>query len=133
MYLDFLSKQKVYLYLVFRVVIGYLFFQHGAQKLFGWFGSKGTVELMSLMGLAGVLELLVGLALLLGLFSRLAALGGVAVMLGALFKVHLPQALNPALNGGELAVLYLASFLVLLAHGNGIWSLEKYLLKKELF
>ena len=40
---------------VLRIVAGFLFLQHGAQKLFGWFDGQ-TVELASLMGLAGIIE-----------------------------------------------------------------------------
>ena len=129
------------LYLVFRVLIGLLFFQHGGQKLFGWFGGlsgdSASVALLSLMGLAGVIELVGGLAIALGFFSRLAALGGALEMIAAYFIVHFPQGLNPFTfppgNGGELALIYLASFLVILAFGSRKWSLEKSLLKKEIF
>lgn len=54
-----------------RIVAGILFFSHGAQKLFGWFGgfgpSGGTVNLMSLMGAAGIIEVIAGIGIALGL------------------------------------------------------------------
>lgn len=120
-------------YAIFRIIVGLLFVQHGAQKLLGWFGAQGTVPLMSLMGFAGTVELIGGLAIALGFFSRLAAVGGLAVMLGALATVHFPQGLVPIMNKGELALLFLACFVMVLVHGNGKWSLEKLLLKKEVF
>ena len=122
-------------YVIFRVLVGFLFFQHGLQKLFGWFGgiNGGTVELMSLLGLAGAIELVGGAAIMLGIFTRLGALLGGAVMLVAYIKIHAPQGLAPIVNGGELAALYFAAFLLLFIHGNMKWSLEKVLLKKETF
>jgi uncharacterized membrane protein YphA (DoxX/SURF4 family) len=53
-----------------RIVVGFLFFTHGGQKLFGWFGADGTVELLSRMGVAGILEFVGGLMIMLGLFTR---------------------------------------------------------------
>jgi putative oxidoreductase len=122
-------------YLVFRVLVGLLFAQHGLQKIFGMFGGLGgnSAELLSLMGLAGLIELLGGFAIALGLFARLAAFVASLQLLIAYFRVHAPSGLIPILNGGELALLYLASFLVIVAYGAGKWSLEKALLKKETF
>ncbi|MDP3734508.1 MAG: DoxX family protein [Nanoarchaeota archaeon] len=136
MYIGKLSeKHKDKLYLILRVVVGFLFLQHGGQKLFGWFGGLGgsSAPLLSLMGLAGIIELFGGLMIVLGLFNRLAALLGAIEMLVAYFMVHFPQGWNPMSNGGELALLYFAAFLVILAMGNGKWSLERALLKKEMF
>ena len=121
------------LYVVFRVIVGYLFFAHGAGKLFGVLGGPGPFEVMSLMGLAGIIETLVGLGIFFGVFSRLASIGGLAVMIGALITQHIPKGINPMTNGGELALIYLAVFLTILANGNGKLSLEKKVLKKEVF
>jgi len=133
MKLDFLKKNHDNLYFVFRVLVGLMFFMHGAQKMLGWFGGNKVTDLASFMGVAGVIELVGGLAILLGFFSRLGALAGSLVMLGALVQVHLPRGWNPLLNGGELPLLYLAAFLVVMAHGNKGKSLEQSLLKKETF
>ena len=133
MYFNKLVKSSgSYLYLVFRLLIGLVFFIHGSGKLFGWFGGS-TVPLAGLFGVAGVIETLAGLGILLGFFTRLAAVGGLAVMIGALVKVHLPQGWNPLQNGGEPATLFFAAFLVLIVYGAGMWSLERALLKKEYF
>ena len=118
-----------YHYVLFRVLVGLMFFLHGFGKLFG----AKAMPLMSLMGLMGVLELVVGLGVLLGFLTRLAAFGGAIVMLVAYFKVHAFTALSPLANGGEAAVLYFVAFLVLMVYGNGKLNLEKVLLKKELF
>ncbi len=124
-----LNSYGEYHYFVFRVLVGLMFFLHGFGKLSG----AKAAPLMSLMGLAGVLELLIGLGVLVGFLTRLAAFGGAIVMLVAYFKVHAFTALSPLANGGELAVMYFVAFLVLMVYGNGKWNLEKVLLKKELF
>src|SRR3989344_4717270 len=127
------NKFQEYLYFVFRVVVGLLFLQHGGQKLFGWFGGLGgnPAELISLMGLAGVIEFFGGLAIVLGLFTRLTAAIAAIEMVIAYFMVHLPQGQIPLLNQGEPALLFFASFLVLLAYGPDKWSLGKLIFKKE--
>ena len=125
-------KYKDQMYLVFRVFVGLLFAQHGAQKLFGLLGGQ-QAALASLFGAAGVIELVGGLMLALGLFVRPAALVTAGEMVVAYFMVHAKMGLVPIQNQGELALLYFAAFLVLLVHGAGRWGLERALLKKESF
>ncbi len=128
---------KNYFYFVFRIFVGLLFLQHGIQKLFGAFGGIGgngqPVELISLMGLAGLIETLGGLAITFGLFARLAAFVAGIEMLIAYFIAHMPNGSIPLLNQGELALLYFASFLIIMVYGAGILSLEKLIFKKEFF
>lgn len=128
------NKFQEYFYFAFRVLVGLFFLQHGGQKLFGWFGGLGgnPVELVSLMGLAGIIEFFGGLAILLGIFTRLAALISAAEMIVALFMAHFQQGYVLIKNGGEPAALFFASFLVLLAYGAGRWNLGKMLFKKEI-
>ncbi|NQV91966.1 DoxX family protein [Candidatus Woesearchaeota archaeon] len=117
------------LYGIFKVIVGLMFFLHGWGKLFG----AKAAPLMSLMGVAGVIEFAVGIMLVFGLWSRLGALIAGLEMLVAYFYMHIPGGFNPLNNGGELALLFFAAFLVVLYHGNGKWSLEKVLFKKETF
>ena len=121
------------MYGLFRIAVGLMFAQHGAQKLFGWFGDKAAVELFSLMGFAGFVELFGGLAVALGIFTRLAAFGSSAIMVGAYTTVHMSNGLMPIVNRGELALLYLACFLLIMVKGSQTCSLEKKLLGKEYF
>ncbi len=130
---DLLKKYQKNIFVFFRVLVGLLFLQHGAQKLFGWFSTKGAVQLFSLMGLAGVIEFFGGLAIALGILTRLSALGSIITMLWAYFQVHFPKGIIPIMNKGELALVYLAAFLVILVFGAGKWSLEKKLWGKEIF
>ena len=128
-----LKKYHGQFYLVFRVLVGLMFFQHGAQKLLGWFGAEATVPLFSLIGLAGILELVGGLAIASGLFTRLVALVLGAEMLVAYLKIHAGNGLAPLVNQGELALMYFAAFIILMMHGGQKWTLEEALFKKERF
>lgn len=107
-----------------RAVAGLLFMQHGAQKLFAVLGREEAVELMSLMGLAGVLEFFGGLAILVGLFTRPVAFVLSGQMAFAYFMAHFPQGWVPIQNGGELAALYCFVFLFLAAAGGGTYGFD---------
>lgn len=111
---------------VFRIVTGILFLAHGLVKLFGFpeGAAPGQVPLVSLFGLAAVLELVGGAAIVLGLFTRPVAFVLAGQMAVAYFMAHAPQGLYPVLNGGELAILYTFAFLYFAAAGAGPWSLD---------
>ena len=112
---------------IFRVMVGALFMLHGTQKLFGFPPSDalpGPVNLMSMMGVAGMLEVLGGALIVLGLLTRPVAFLLAGEMAVAYFTVHHPRAFLPISNGGELAVLYCFSFLYLVFAGAGVWSLD---------
>jgi putative oxidoreductase len=107
-----------------RVVTGFLFWQHGAQKLFGFPGGERVGEVFSMMGLAGILELAGGTLLVLGLFTRPVAFVLAGQMAWAYFQVHAPEGFWPLLNGGELAAFYSFLFLYVAARGGGVFSLD---------
>ena len=113
---------------VLRIGAGLLFMQHGAQKLFGMFGGMGpnggTVELMSQMGLAGVLEFFGGLLVVLGLLTRPVALLLAIEMLVAFFQAHFPRGGVPLENGGEVPLLYMFVWLFFAGNGAGPWSID---------
>jgi putative oxidoreductase len=111
---------------VFRIVLGLLFLAHGLVKLFGFptGAQPGVVPLLSIFGLAGVLELVGGVAIMLGLFTRPVAFIMSGQMAVAYFMAHASQGFYPILNGGELAILYCFAFLYLAAAGAGPWSLD---------
>ncbi len=91
-----------------RIVVGLLFMQHVAQKLFGFPPSNHPsppLELLSLVGIAGILEFFGGLFILLGLFTRSVAFLLWGVMAVAFFKAHAPNGFWPVSYGGELALL----------------------------
>jgi putative oxidoreductase len=111
---------------VMRIVFAFLFLQHGGQKLFDFPIAKSgsPLELFSLVGLAGMLELFGGLLLLIGLFTRPVAFVLSGMMAVAYFIAHAPRGFLPIVNQGELAVLYCFVFLYLATAGGGPWGLD---------
>jgi putative oxidoreductase len=109
-----------------RMVGAFLYLAHGTQKLFVWPTTEPghAVALVSLMGLAGVLEVFGGLLLFLGLFTRPVAFVLAGEMAVAYFMAHAPRGFWPILNHGELPVLFCFLFLYLAAVGGGPWSLD---------
>lgn len=111
-----------------RIGTGLLFMAHGAQKLLGWFGGMdgqgATAELMTQMGLAGVLELVGGALLVIGLFTRPVVVVLALEMIAAYFIAHMPRGLFPIENQGELALLYMLIFIHLAAVGPGPASVD---------
>ena len=124
---SFSARWAPYVLSVLRLVIGFLFAAHGAQKLLGFPVpmQTGTVPLLSFMGLAGALELVGGLLVMVGLFTRPAAFILSGQMAVAYFMAHAPHGFWPLLNKGELAVLYCFTFLYLSVAGGGEWSLDR--------
>lgn len=120
----YLGKFTPAIYALLRMVAGFMFSFHGTQKLFGWPGEGEPVELVSLMGLAGIIEFVGGILILIGLFASIAAFICSGQMAVAYFMAHLPQDWNPLINGGELSALYCFLFLFIAARGAGIWSLD---------
>jgi putative oxidoreductase len=118
-------------YAIFRIGVGFLFLFHGLDKLFGTFGGQ-KVELASLMGLAGVIELFGGLLVMIGLFASWAAFLSSGLMAAAYFMAHFPQGFWPYVNKGEMAVLYCFAFLYIAARGAGPWSVARALGKPSL-
>ncbi|MBI1972416.1 DoxX family protein [Candidatus Woesearchaeota archaeon] len=114
-----------FLYCLFRIFIGFLFFSHGAQKLFGWFGAQNPQPLFSLMGVAGIVEVITGILIFIGLWTRIAAFFAAGEMVIAYLMVHASQGINPLVNKGELALLFFAAFLVLIVYSSGKWSLQQ--------
>ena len=118
---------------VLRIITAFLYMQHGAQKLFGFFltPEKHAFPLFSFMGLGGVLEFFGGLLVLLGLFTRPVAFILSGQMAVAYFMVHAPKGFWPILTGGDLAAQWCFVFLYLAAAGGGVWSLDYVLRRKE--
>ncbi len=112
---------------VLRIIAALLFLEHGTQKLFGFPPREFPFELMSIYGVAAVLELVGGALLALGLFTRPVAFVLSGEMAFAYFMGHAPQGLFPAANGGDAAILYCFVFLYLVFEGPGPWSLDAWL------
>lgn len=111
-----------------RIAAGLFFLLHGGQKLLAWFGGPGgdgnAVELVSMMGLAGILELVGGALIVVGLFTRPVAFLLSGEMAVAYFTAHFPRGFWPIENNGEPAALYCFIFLFFAFNGAGPWSID---------
>lgn len=132
---------------ILRLVLGVVFFAHGAQKVFGWFGGfgfQGTMGAMTHLGMPAALvllimatELLGGLGLILGFLTRIPALGIIGLMIGAIFIVHLPNGFfmnwygNQKGEGFEFHLLAIAMAAALLLRGAGAFSLDRALYRER--
>lgn len=114
---------------IFRIVVGLLFLQHGLQK---WFGvpipmaNNQTVQLVSMVGIAGLIEIVTGTLVTVGLFTRYAALIASGEMAVAywIYANRMARGVTPLANGGNMEVLYCFAFLLLVFIGAGAWSLD---------
>jgi putative oxidoreductase len=122
----FLAGYASQAYALLRIVVGLLFFCYGAQKVFGLFGGIGgaPVPLASLLGVAGVLELILGALVTVGWLAGYAAFLASGEMAAAYFIAHFPQGFLPIQNHGEAAVFYCFVFLYMATQGAGIWSID---------
>ena len=111
-----------------RSVTGYLFLWHGSAKLLGvpHLAAFDKLQVFSLAGFSGALELVGGVLFLLGLFTRPVAFILSGEMAFAYFIGHAPRGnvILPMLNQGELAVMWCFVFLFFAAAGPGAWSVD---------
>lgn len=113
---------------ILRIVASMMFILAGTVKLFafpiGMPPNGSTAQLMSQVGIAGILEVFGGALLLLGLFTRPVAFLLAGEMAVAYFQFHFPQSIWPVVNNGVSAVLYCFTWLYFSAAGAGPWSLD---------
>lgn len=123
---QFLSKWTPTILGLLRIVTGFLFLQHGSAKLLGMphIAMFDGLQLMSLMGFAGILELVGGTLVMIGLFTRPTAFILSGQMAVAYFMAHAPGGFLPILNEGELAVMFSFVFLYFSAAGAGALSVD---------
>jgi putative oxidoreductase len=114
-----------------RIVVGFLFLWHGCAKLLHYPPpGMGDIQLFSLIGLAGILELVGGTLVCIGLFTKPVAFILSGEMAVAYFMAHAPGGFLPYVNHGEAAVFYCFVFLYLAAAGGGPISVDAMLRKK---
>ncbi len=128
--------------LIIRLVLGVVFFAHGAQKTLGWFGGYGLSGTMGFftqqMHIPAPLAFVViiaefpgCLALIIGLLSRVVAFGIACDMVGAILMVHLPNGFfmnwsgKQAGEGFEYFLLIIAMCVALIINGSGKWSADR--------
>ena len=131
----FLNKYRNYFLGLLRIISGYAFVLHATAKFWEFpmsmTSDKGSVELTSLMGIGGVIELVFGILLTLGLFTRVSAFLLSGQMAVAYFMFHAPKGFFfPLMNGGEPAILYCFIFLYFVFAGAGAFALDNKIAKK---
>jgi putative oxidoreductase len=117
---------------LFRFITGLVLFQYGVAKILKIPAESpfAKVELFSLYGAAGTLELILGGLLILGLFTRPVAFILSGEMAFAYFISHAPRSFFPVVNNGSLAIALCFACLYLSTAGGGPISLDAMLRKK---
>ena len=126
---------------ILRIVLGIVFFAHGAQLTLGWFGGHPfpqTLAALGKMGLPAPIAALVilaqflgGIGLIAGLLTRVAAIGIAAVMTGAIFTAHIHVGFfmnwfgQQKGEGYEYHLLAISNAVALIILGGGNFSLDK--------
>ena len=133
---------------ILRLVLGIVFFAHGAQKMLGWFGGYGFHGTMGFftqqMGIPAPFALLAicaeffgGLGLIVGLLSRIAAFGIICNMIVAVLTVHVHNGFfmnwygKQKGEGFEYHLLAIVGLLVMLVKGAGALSIDHALSGRE--
>jgi putative oxidoreductase len=126
--MKWLEKYADYAYVLMRIVAGLMFLFHGCQKIFGML-TESQPPIWSQLWFGGLIELAGGLAIVLGFQTRIAAFICSGMMAVAYFQFHWKFQIGakffPAINQGELAVLYCFVFLFIACRGGAKWCLDK--------
>jgi putative oxidoreductase len=111
---------------VLRIIMGLMIIQHGMSKIIGFpaVAATANVQVLSLIGAAGLIELIGGALLILGLLTRPVAFIISGEMAFAYFMAHEPKGFYPLLNGGTLAIMFCFTCLYLSTAGAGPWSVD---------
>jgi len=142
---DLFSTDADWTQTIVRLILGVVFFAHGAQKLLGWYGGPGLKPTISMMHehlglpvpialLTVAAEFLCGLGLIFGLLGRVAAAGIAFIMFAAIFMVHARNGLflnwfgDRKGHGYEYHLLAIALAAVIVARGSGAASLDRLFL-----
>ena len=119
----FMQRFDAQTYALMRIMVGFLFLWHGAQKLLS-FPTPPPEMPVPVQYIAGSIELVGGVLVMIGLMTSWAAFLCSGLMAAAYWMAHGTEALLPFLNRGELAVLYCFAFLFISSRGSGIWSVD---------
>jgi putative oxidoreductase len=124
------TSLEPYVFAALRIVSGAMFSFHGVQKIFGVLAHGHTPAMWSQVWFGGIIELVAGTLIALGFYARCAAFIASGMMAVAYMQFHWRFAFAhgkwlPAINQGELAVVYCFLFLYIAAHGPGILSAKR--------
>jgi putative oxidoreductase len=122
------NKATQITFFLFRVIVGFLFFQAGATKFVGWFGGlpggMAQPPHFSQIGIGAMLEFFGGLLIVLGLGTRAVAFLLSGEMAVAYWQFHAKGGTWPHQNQGTAAVLFCFIYLFMAAHGGGDYSID---------
>src|SRR5881392_3148831 len=121
------AKWTPYTLSVLRMVAGFLYIQHGTEKLFGFPGGRIDHKFLTLHGFAGLLELPGGLLMMLGLFTRPVSFILSGQMAVAYWARWAPRGFWRSLIVGEASIYFCFLYLLMWAIGGGRWSLDSVL------
>jgi putative oxidoreductase len=113
---------------IVRILLGLLYMQHGLSKYFGFpTPSPQNFQAMSLLGLAGIIELVGGFLLALGVYTRWVAfvISGEMVVAFFIVRQRLSTSFFPLRSGGQLEAVYSIFFFTFFLVGGGAWSIDK--------
>jgi len=119
-----MEKYRPYGLSLLRIVAALVLFSYGTQKILGFPAADKVPPAYSLSWTAGLLELILGFALLVGFYSRASAFVLSGLMAFAYFIAHFPRGFYPAQNGGVAAILFCFVFLYLALAGPGPLSVD---------
>jgi putative oxidoreductase len=117
---------------ILRIFTGLDLLQHGTGKIFGFpvTAMFANVQIGSLTGISGLIELIGGILFTVGLLTRPVAFILSGFTAAAYFMAHATKGFYPLLNGGELAALYCFVFLYFTFAGGGPWSADALIKRK---
>jgi putative oxidoreductase len=119
---------------IFRIVAGVIFMTAGTMKMFGYPPSPVPIppfDPATQVGIAAILEVFGGAAIVLGLFTRPVAFVLAGEMAVAYLQFHAPMSLFPTVNNGMPAILYCFLFLYLMFAGGGSWSVDALIARRH--
>jgi len=122
-----LGRYSDQIYVLMRIVAGFMFSFHGAQKILGLL-SEFQPAAGSQLWFGGLIELICGLLVMVGFQTRWAAFLASGEMAVAYFQFHwkfqLGPAFFPSVNKGELAALYCFVFFFIASRGGVMWCID---------
>ncbi len=126
-----LNQYQPHMLSIFRIMFGLLILQYGLSKWFGFPNpSPAGIRLLTMVGIAGVIELIAGSLLTVGLFTRYAAFFVAGYTAVGYWTQHFPRGWTPMGNNGSLLTAYCFAGLLLVFFGGGVWSLDAMLRKR---
>lgn len=130
-----LSKLQPQVLSILRIMAGLLFLSSGLQKWFGFPVANpnfANITLMSMIGIAGLIETIGGALVTVGLYTRAAAfiMSGEMAVAYFYYANRLSKGFMPIQNGGTVEVLFCFVFFYLIFAGAGPLSVDAMWRKK---